>query len=402
MSRKTLVIAAAAFFGPAALSAQAPAAPSAPAAQPADAAGTHVVKPGDTLWALARHYLSDPFLWPQIYRLNTDVVEDPHWIYPGEVLRLTSGGGAVVSVPTVDTPAPPAPTASVDSAPPSSVSAVDSTVAAEQAVSPISSASAPGSEDWVPLFPTRTSDKVMRETLRAYTHQEYRPLRPSEFYSAGFLTERQKLPFGRVLGPVIPPQIRSSNVRWSATQFTTVAVEPPAGATYQEGDTLLMAALPKEIEGYGYVVMPTGLARVTEVRDGHTLATIVAQYDAIRNDQVVMPAEKFTPAGTERAAPVADGVRARIVGSPKRQELKVPQQFVFLSKGRQDGVAPGDIFEARRRPGKTETGQVRTDHVMATMQVVHVRDHTATAKLLNVQSPDIEDGSEARQVAKLP
>jgi len=39
---------------------------------------------------------------------------------------------------------------------------------------------------------------------------------------------------------------------------------------------------------------------------------------------------------------------------------------------------------------------------MATMQVVHVRDHSSTARLINILSPDIPTGTDARQVAKLP
>ena len=41
-------------------------------------------------------------------------------------------------------------------------------------------------------------------------------------------------------------------------------------------------------------------------------------------------------------------VRGQFIGGLGRQELKEPQMVVFINKGREDGVAPGDLFEVRR------------------------------------------------------
>jgi hypothetical protein len=47
----------------------------------------HVVVPGDTLWDLARTYLGDPYLWPQIWERNPYIL-DSHWIYPGDPILI--------------------------------------------------------------------------------------------------------------------------------------------------------------------------------------------------------------------------------------------------------------------------------------------------------------------------
>jgi len=371
---------------------------------------SHTVRQGDTLWDLAKLYRGDPFLWPDIYRMNTNVVEDPHWIYPGEVLRL-AGADTVPAVPATDTPPPPAVAETPPAAetPPPSDTGVAVTPVAEagqdaqqQTLAQLTAVSdnEPGAETQGLFGPRRSA--MLQESLKAYTHQPYRALRRSEFYSSGFLTERQNLPFGKVLGPTMPQQIEGTSANASALPYSTIAIDAPRGATYQIGDTLLLLQLGREIEPHGDIVIPTGLGQIVDTVQGRYVASVIATYGPIRNGQLVLPAEKFTPLGEAHAVPVTDGVKATFLGGPNRQDMKAPQMVVFLDKGREDGVAPGDLFEIRRRAQRLPDGRQLINDVMATLQVVHVRDHSATGRLLNVLSPDIPPGTDARQVAKLP
>lgn len=355
---------------------------------------THTVRKGDTLWDLAQLYLKDPFLWPGIYRLNTAVVEDPHWIYPGEVLRIAPDA-TVAAVPTMDTPLPPEP---VDTTPITDPDGSSETIARGPQQPSTAEAS---TEEWAPLFQSQRARSVA-EILKAYTDQPYRPLRRSEFYSSGFLTENQRLPYGEVLGPVTPQQIKATSSRANALPYTTVAVEAPRGATYEVGDTLLVLRMGAELEPFGRAVVPTGLAQVTGTVDGHYLASVIAVYGPIRNGQQVLPVESFSPTSGARAVAIADGVRGALLGGLGRQDLKEPQMVVFIDRGREDGVSPGDLFEVRRRPARLSDGTVRVNELMATLQIVHARERTATAIVLSVVSPDIPPGTDVVQVAKLP
>lgn len=350
---------------------------------------TYTVKAGDTLMSIARELWGDASRWREILDLNADQVKEPNRIYPGQVLRL--GGEAPraaapvardpqIRTPEIQTPQPQ---------PDRPVVVIEEPVQVQQ---PVASDS---------LFARRRGVDAA-SALRTYREQPYRPLRKGEFYSSGFLTEGDALPFGRLLGSVTPQQIRNLSERATVTLHNTVAVVPPPGARYQVGDSLLLVQVFPGPRGFGDVVYPTGMARVTGHSGEQTLALIVAVYGAIRNGQAALPAEHFADGGSTRAQPVENGVSGTVLGQREPRELKQPQNVVFLDVGRQHGVSRGDIFEVRRDPAPRPGASDTVDEVMAVLQVVHVRDRSATARILNVISPDIPPGTRVRQVAKLP
>jgi hypothetical protein len=52
----------------------------------------YTIQKGDTLWDLSQKFLNNPWYWPKIWSMNP-TIENPHWIYPGNKLRIVPGEG---------------------------------------------------------------------------------------------------------------------------------------------------------------------------------------------------------------------------------------------------------------------------------------------------------------------
>lgn len=80
----------------------------------------YVVKKGDTLWGLSDRFIKDPHYWPNLWAKNPDDIKNPHFIFPGQKLRIfpdrievvtPAKVPAVEAAPVAETPAPVAETA---------------------------------------------------------------------------------------------------------------------------------------------------------------------------------------------------------------------------------------------------------------------------------------------------
>jgi LysM repeat protein len=48
----------------------------------------YIVKKGDTLWGLSERFMKDPHYWPDLWARNPNRVLNPHFIFPGQQLKI--------------------------------------------------------------------------------------------------------------------------------------------------------------------------------------------------------------------------------------------------------------------------------------------------------------------------
>ena len=361
-----MVLAAGSCLLPAALGAQ----------EPASTERVHVVKEGDTLWDIARAYLNDPFLWPEIYRINTSVVEDPHWIYPGERLQLPGGSGELGPPPLI----------SVDDQDGGPVLASGPSVFTQVV-----------SQRRGPAAPSQRKGVMGRQATTA--------VREGEFRAAPFAVQRNgQNGAGRILRTHEMSGIKEAEGRERLRIEERIYIMPPVGAQPVAGTRFLAFRNGPELENGGRVIIPTAVIEVvTPGTDNEaSLARVAEIYDDLKISQGLLAIEAFEmPVGVQPQGGVYEPT-GNVVWIKDDALLPTLQRYILLSTTAQDGVKLGDQFTVVRSRQHTDDGIAIPEQPIAIAQVVRVTDFGATAIVIQHTQPALQTGLLARMTARMP
>ncbi len=311
----------------------------------AQLAGTpeyHVVSEGDTLYDLSGAYYSDSYQWPKMWAYNAHIT-NPHWIYPGDVIYLRA--------PRKDAPAGQTPLAQLDDG---------------------------GLH--LPVAGFVTSKKIQYSGRIVASPKEANMLSPLDVAWVGFGDK------------AYTKNEQDSLAKEDKREMTATEVKEGDLFAIVREDGSMKDSEGKEV-GQKYIVL--GSLRITEVSEKyHDTAEIVQSWREIVRGDLLIPYERQlkaiqpTKSDKDMVAEIVDGLT----------QLNYYGEFhyVFVNKGAEDGIRPGNRFFAYyRREGLDFTGRATGDEVpwrrVGQVMIIDVREKFSLAVVTD-SSRELEVG----------
>lgn len=336
--------------------------------------GEHEVDRGDTLWDLARRFLSDPFDWRRIYQLNQQKIQDPHWIYPGQVFAIPGRVAGDAEVTGVE------------------VRERQPGEEAEAGREPAEREAAAGEDPFggPSIFDQNPEQRVSLGGLEVGERPPPALVTASDFYKVSFLddfeTVRPRGTTARVIreNPLeldMPPSVRLRD-------RVVIAL---GGLQAEAGDTLQAVRRLRSVGPDQDVVESLGLVEVSRVEGDSARGVVTAVYGTYQVGDPVIQAEPFRSGVVRAHRPAQDRVRGQVAALALEQVLVSTGDVAFLDVGATDGVEPGDEF-AVYPDGKIEATTRRFEDRLGVVRVVRVRPETSTVRVVETRDVGMRVG----------
>ena len=292
----------------------------------------HVVAKGDTLWDISAKFFNDPWHWPQIWGYNKDIITDPHWIYPGDVIYLDRMSGTL----RIGEASEPAAATNLAAAKQISMPAAGSDNTNKKTQS--------GNDK---LSPRVRANESGHDAIPSIPGGDIAP-----FLSRPLIIEEN----GLATGPTIVGTYEQ-RVLLSKEDIAYVSGLPDDKGllwqVYRPGKTLVD---PDSQEVLGYEANYLGNAEVQRFDKISTLKITKAIQEIYKGDHLAYPADEVANNYLPRAP--EEKIAARVISIYGGVSQAGQYSIITLNKGRRDGLENGHVLALYRKgeelPGQDE------------------------------------------------
>lgn len=352
----------------------------------------HVVQKGDTLWDLSEHYMNNPWLWPSIHKANSQIIADPHWIYPGQRIWFPIGGGTPV-VLSFEEVWPDRETGLLEAARQALKVKVPGPEAGRDVTADLQAGVEEGTE------PTITTPGVTTTGLRTAAKTYYPLASTSAILAAGYIGDPADWPEGKIISGS-----SGEIVEMNMSIYTHVFLDIGEDHT-SVGDLLVVVESGSRVRHpewrhiLGRKIIVKGVIRIVDVEERTSQGILVAVFDAVRRKDRVIPAPEVDSRPWKEFVPVQGGRSGFVVARAKPEGNLHPYDMLFIDGGNEEGVQVGDLYVLHRP--QTERGRLRFyEKELGRAAVIAVQEKTATLMILSLSESDIDAGEKVVHIGR--
>lgn len=296
----------------------------------------YTVQKGDTLWDLSERFSDSPWLWPDLWHENSQV-SNPHWIYPGERIRLFHNKGA------------------------------DS-------------------------FATKTKEKeseLKQEPLKEPPYYYYSPIN-----RVGFVRKEPVAPRGIIFKAKDNKQMISAGDLVYIRQKGNKGLIPGSQYTVYRTFDPISDKKTKTLIGTQHYL--TGVVEITKIEPSFALARVVKSYRTIEVNNLLMPYEKRSPKIILIES--QQGLKGKIIISEAHGNIMGDNAIAFIDKGRDNRVKRGQLYsiyyqEKQQIDKRKKEDVLLTPVDYATLLVLHTEQTTSTILITRSEQSIIPDAT---------